>query len=68
MLSQWTIDLPANYLSLLNKALTATEEGSLGRSEEKSVPYGADAWVVKIVKKYKIAQVLKGVGRPKNGG
>ena len=68
LLSQWPIDLPKNYLSLLNEALTASEEESLERSEEKSIPYGADTWVDKIVKKYKIEQVLKGVGRPKNGG
>jgi len=68
ILSQWPVDLPKNYLSLLNGALTASEEESLARSEEKSIPYGADTWVSKIVKKYKIEQVLKGVGRPKNSG
>jgi len=68
MLSQWPIDLPKNYHSLLNEALTASEEESLERSEEKSVPYGDDMWVSKIAKKYKIEQVLRGVGRPKNGG
>ncbi len=57
-----------NYLTVLNKALTKSEEEALERSEEKSIPYGDSAWVIKIVKKFKIEQVLKGVGRPKNGG
>ena len=68
ILSQWPIPLPKDYLSILNQPLTTSEEDSLERSEEKSVPYGADTWVFKIVKKYKIEQVLKGVGRPKNSG
>jgi len=68
ILSQWPIPLPKDYLSILNQPLTTSEEDSLERSEEKSVPYGADTWVFKIVKKFKIEQVLKGVGRPKNSG
>ncbi len=68
MLSKWPINLPRNYLSLLNGTLTAAEEKSLERSEKKSIPYGTDSWVNKIVKKYKIEQVLKEVGRPKKGG
>jgi len=68
VLGKWPIDIPKKYLSLLNEVLTESEEESLERSEEKSIPYGADTWVFKIVKKFKIEQVLKGVGRPKNGG
>jgi hypothetical protein len=60
--------MPKDYLKLLNKPLTSVDEETLERSEEKSIPYGTDAWIHKIVKKYKIEQVLKGVGRPRNGG
>jgi len=48
--------------------LTTAEEEALERSEEKSIPYGKDSWIDKTVKKYGIEQVLKGVGRPRNGG
>jgi hypothetical protein len=37
-------------------------------AEDKSIPYGREGWVSKVVKKYGIEQVLRGVGRPKKGG
>jgi len=68
LLSPWPTTVPNNYLQLLNQPMTTVEEGVLERSEEKSIPYGKDSWIDKTVKKYGIEQVLKGVGRPKNGG
>jgi len=35
---------------------------------ENNVLFGKDFWVKKMVKRYDIGQVLRGVGRPKNGG
>jgi hypothetical protein len=32
------------------------------------ISYGREGWVSKVVKKYGIEQVLRGVGRPKKGG
>ncbi len=68
LLSGWPIPKPENYLLLLNKALTIAEEKSLEKAEVKNIPFGKDGWVNKIVKKYNIEQVLRGVGRPRNGG
>ena len=68
LLSPWPTKVPNNYLELLNKPLTTSEDEALERSEEKSIPFGNDTWVARIVKKYNIEQVLRGVGRPKNGG
>ena len=48
--------------------MTALEEEVLERSEEKSVPFGDSKWINVSVKKYDIEQVLRKVGRPKNGG
>ena len=67
-LSPWPTAVPNNYLQLLNQSLTTKEEESLERSEAKSIPYGKDGWIDTTVKKYGIEQVLKGVGRPRNGG
>ena len=64
----WPMHIPGDYLKLLNQPLTTAEEEALERSEEKSIPYGKDGWINKTVQKYGIEQVLKGVGRPKNGG
>lgn len=67
-LSAWPITIPKEYLKILNQPLTTKEEGKLMLSEEKSVPYGNQDWMERVVKKYEIDQVLRGVGRPKNGG
>jgi len=68
LLANWPIPTPQNYLETLNQPLTKNEEQALTRSEEKNVPFGRDPWVNKVVKKYDIEQVLRGVGRPKKGG
>ena len=68
MLTEWPTTRPKEYLKLLNQSLTNTEEEALESSEAKSIPYGRDNWIDKTVKKYGIEQVLKGVGRPRNGG
>jgi hypothetical protein len=52
----------------LNQTLATKEEEKLVISEAKSVPYGNKNWTDKVVSKYGIDQVLRGVGRPKNGG
>ncbi len=66
-LSQWPIPMLENYLQLLNEPLSRTEEEKLSRSEEKNIPFGKDEWVGEVVKKYGIEQVIRRVGRPKNG-
>ena len=68
MLSDWSILIPRDYLLLLNQPLTNAEDEYLERAEAKSIPFGKDGWVDRMVKKYGIEQVLRGVGRPKNGG
>ena len=68
LLSAWPTPTPDDYLKVLNQPLTSTEEVALERSEEKSIPYGTDSWIKMNVRKFGIEQVLKGVGRPRNGG
>jgi len=68
MLSAWPTTLPREYLKILNQPLTNKEEERIVLSEEKSVPYGNLNWMERVVKKYGMDQVLRGVGRPKNGG
>jgi hypothetical protein len=68
ILAPWLVTRPKDYLTQLNKPLIAAEEEVLERSEAKSIPFGKDGWVNKTAKKYGIEQVLKRVGRPRNGG
>ncbi len=67
-LSDWPISKPKDYLLYLNQALTQKEEELLELSVSKNIPFGKDNWVQSVVKKFKIEQVLRGVGRPKNSG
>jgi putative transposase len=68
VLSTWPTTISNDYLKELNRPLTVPEEEALERSEDKSIPYGREGWVSKVVKKYGIERVLRGVGRPKKGG
>ena len=55
-------------IDVANQVLTQKEEELLEQSVSKNIPFGKEIWVQSIVKKFKIEQVLRRVGRPKNGG
>lgn len=66
--SAWPIAIPQNYITQLNEPTTANEIEKFEKSEAKSIPYGDETWVDRLVKKYDIEQVLRSVGRPGKGG
>ena len=68
MLSAWPIDVPDNYLNLVNQAQNQSEEDAIERATIKSNPFGSDRWTDRVVKKFGLEQTLRKVGRPKNGG
>jgi len=68
ILSEWPVNMPKNYLSLVNDEQGIDEEKIIKNTIEKSNPYGDSDWVKKVVKKFGLEQTLRGVGRPKNGG
>jgi putative transposase len=67
LLSEWPVSIPHNYLAWLNQPQTQSEEDALERSMEKSVPFGEKSWIRATVKKFRIEQVLRNVGRPQKG-
>jgi len=68
VLSDWPVDIPQNYLLLVNQSQTLNEEENIENSIIKGNPFGDIDWVKKVVKDYGLEQTLRGVGRPKNGG
>lgn len=68
ILSKWPVDIPKNYLSLVNQIQDINEEDVIERSIVKGNPYGNIGWVGKAIKKFGLEQTLRDVGRPKNGG
>ncbi len=65
ILSSWPISMPQNYLKYLNEPQKDEEIAIIRRSIIKNIPFGADAWRDVVVKKFKLEQTLRGVGRPK---
>jgi putative transposase len=68
ILSKWPVDMPQDYLSLVNQIRSLNEEEVIEKSIIKSNPYGDAGWVNRVVKKFGLEQTLRRVGRPKNGG
>ena len=68
ILSRWPIDIPNDYLLLVNQDQDINEENIIENSIAKSNPYGNINWVKKVVKDFNLEQTLRRVGRPKNGG
>jgi putative transposase len=64
--ASWPIDMPKNYLSLLNQPLPKVQLDSIRASIEKSKPFGSEGWVSKQVNKYDLGYTLRQAGRPKN--
>jgi len=69
ILSSWPVAKPKDYLRWLNTAQIKKEEDDIERSITKNIPLGSETWTYKVIKKFKLEQTLRGVGRPrKNGG
>lgn len=67
LLSRWPIDVPSDYIKLVNEPQTNTEVESLRYSVNKGKPYGADNWVSKMIDKFSLRATLRNPGRPNKG-
>ena len=67
LLSEWPIDIPSNYNTLVNEVQPKTEVESLRYSVNKGKPYGFDSWVDSMVEKFDLKATLRNPGRPNKG-
>lgn len=67
LLSKWPIEMPVNYIRIVNEIQVNTELEALRYSLNKGKPYGSDDWTNGIVDKYKLNATLRNPGRPKKG-
>ena len=67
ILSEWPIDMPDNYVKLINELQANTELESLRYSVNKGKPYGKESWINKIIDKFNLNLTLRERGRPKKG-
>jgi putative transposase len=64
ILSLWPIEIPKNYLSILNEPQSAQEELTIRHSVIRSSPYGQNEWVQIIAKRFNLESTLRPKGRP----
>lgn len=67
LLSEWPIDIPKDYLYLVNEPHTNTEMEALRYCVNKGKPYGSEQWTNKMIDAFKLESTLRGRGRPKKG-
>ncbi len=67
LLDEWPIDMPKDYLDLINNPENKEELKLLRYCVKKGKPYGSDAWVNKMINRFNLGSTLRGQGRPKKG-
>lgn len=65
LLIAWPIDVPKNYLKLVNEPLPKPVLKSLRHSIERGKPLGNDKWVGQQIKKHNLTYTIRPVGRPR---
>jgi putative transposase len=65
ILVPWPVDIPKNYLNLINQPLPKVQLDNIRTSLEKSRPLGSEGWVARQVNKYNLGYTLREPGRPK---
>lgn len=65
LLSKLPIELPDNYLTIVNTIPDGDTLETIRTSVNKGVPFGSTKWVDKMVKKFGLENTLRGPGRPR---
>jgi putative transposase len=65
ILAPWPIELPNNWISVVNTPQTTAEEEAMKSSIARSRPYGTPAWQDRTAKKLGLLSCFRPIGRPK---
>lgn len=68
LLDELPLDLPDDYIKWINTEDREDDLKTIRTSVNKSVPYGRDTWVEKMVSKYHLESTQRSPGRPKSRG
>ena len=68
LLDEWPINVPENYIDLVNISQKDIKVESLKYSISKGKPYGFETWVNKMIDNFNLGSTLRNPGRPKKGG
>lgn len=64
-LSDWPVERPRNWGTYVNHAQSASELEALRLSVQRGRPFGEEAWVKRMVKRFGMESTLRPRGRPK---
>ncbi len=65
LLSDWPIDLPKNWLSLVNKPFSDKESQALQQCIQRDRPYGSGPWLTRIIRRFSLESTIRPRGRPR---
>jgi putative transposase len=65
VLCDWPIVMPKDWLRRLKRAESQRELEALRRSANRGQPYGSDAWVERITKRFGLQSLSRPQGRPR---
>jgi putative transposase len=64
-LSDWPVERPRDWIARVNRPQTASELESLRVSVQRGRPFGEEAWVKRMAKRFGMESTLQPRGRPK---
>jgi putative transposase len=64
-LSVWPVEVPRDWVACVNRPETASELEALRLSVQRGRPFGADAWVRRMAKRFGMESTLRSRGRPR---
>lgn len=64
-LSDWPVERPRDWIARVNRPQTASELESLRVSVQRGRPFGEEAWVKRMAKRFGMESTLRPRGRPK---
>lgn len=67
LLGEWPVNIPRDYIDLVNINQTEKELDFLRCSVNKGKPYGSESWVNRMIKTFNLKSTLREPGRPKKG-
>ena len=67
LLDKCPIEIPKNYLKILNEPQSENELESIRRAIQRGSPYGKDIWISRMIDKFKLKSTVRKRGRPKKG-
>lgn len=65
LLSEWPVEQPSNWISVVNEPESDAELQVLRRSVNRSQPFGGDAWVARMVERFGLVSTVRPRGRPR---